>query len=241
MTGGASPHFLPMNFTSCVARMKPWRYLAVDRQLRPLKEILLKHLPTSRPLQDIARTLSVALGQRDYHTSLHSDRVVRLSAELGQHIGLSEHELELLSLAAQFHDLGKIGIPDKVLLKPATFEQDEWACMKQHAIIGERIILAIGGEMSATVAQSVRHHHEHFDGSGYPDKLQGSEIPLYSRVISVADSYDAMVASRPYHRAKPHREVMDILGQESGIKHDPDLLHAFTTAIEQSEMRAPQA
>ena len=160
----------------------------------------MRHHATTSPLQDIARTLSVALGQRDEHTSLHSDRVVLLSAELGQHIGLSDHELELLSLAARFHDLGKIGIPDKILLKPAAFEQDEWACMKQHAVIGERIILAIEGEMTPTVARSVRHHHEHFDGSGYPDKLLGSAIPLYSRIISVTDSYDAMVASRPCTR-----------------------------------------
>lgn len=201
----------------------------------------MRHHATTSPLQDIARTLSVALGQRDEHTSLHSDRVVLLSAELGQHIGLSDHELELLSLAARFHDLGKIGIPDKILLKPAAFEQDEWACMKQHAVIGERIILAIEGEMTPTVARSVRHHHEHFDGSGYPDKLLGSAIPLYSRIISVTDSYDAMIASRPYHRARLHQEVMDILSSECGIKHDPDLLHAFKAVIEQSEMRAPDA
>lgn len=199
----------------------------------------MKSQSTTSPLQGIARTLSIALGHRDEHTSLHSNRVVRLSAELGRHIGLSETELELLALAAQFHDLGKIGIPDKILLKPAAFEQDEWACMKQHAIIGERIILAIEGEMTPIVAKAVRHHHEHFNGSGYPDKLLGTEIPLYSRIISVTDSYDAMVASRPYHRARLHQEVMDILTSESGSKHDPDLFHAFTAVIEQSEMRAP--
>jgi HD-GYP domain-containing protein (c-di-GMP phosphodiesterase class II) len=188
-------------------------------------------------MQSIARTLAVALGQRDRHTRLHSDRVVQLSAELGIQISLSEQELELLSLSAQFHDLGKIGIPDKVLHKPAPFELSEWECMKEHALIGERIILAIDGEDTSEVAQAVRHHHEHFDGSGYPDSLTGSTIPLYSRIISLADSYDAMVETRAYHKSRSHREVMDILNQESGIKHDPDLLHAFTAAIEKSEIR----
>lgn len=190
-------------------------------------------------MQSIARTLAVALGQRDHHTRLHSDRVVRISAELGCHINLSERELELLSLSAQFHDLGKIGIPDKVLHKPAPFEQSEWECMKQHALIGERIILAIDGENSPEVAKAVRHHHEHFDGSGYPDRLVGSAIPLYSRIISLADSYDAMTETRAYHRGRTHRQVMDILNVESGIKHDPDLLHAFTAVIEKSEARGP--
>ena len=196
-------------------------------------------LTDSSPMQSIARTLAVALGQRDHHTRLHSDRVVRLSAELGVQINLSDRELEQLSLSAQFHDLGKIGIPDKVLHKPSRFEQSEWECMKQHALIGERIILAIDSENSQEVARAVRHHHEHYDGSGYPDCLVGADIPLYSRIISLADSYDAMIETRAYHRGRSHREVMDILNMECGIKHDPDLLHAFTAAIEKSEARGP--
>jgi HD-GYP domain-containing protein (c-di-GMP phosphodiesterase class II) len=201
------------------------------------KEAALTHCPESSPMQSIARTLAVALGHRDHHTLLHSDRVVQLSAELGCHISLSEHELELLSLGAQFHDLGKIGIPDKVLHKPKPFELDEWECMKQHALIGERIVLTIDCGKSSEVAKAVRHHHEHFDGSGYPDCLTGSAIPLYARIISLTDSYDAMIETRPYHHRRSHFEVMDILTQESGIKHDPDLLHAFTAVIEKSEYR----
>jgi len=189
-------------------------------------------------MHNIAHSLTVALGERDHHTRHHCERVVRLSVELGQHIDLSEHELALLSLGAQFHDLGKIGIPDQILRKPAPFEELEWECMKQHTIIGERIILAIGDEKSATVAQVVRHHHEHFNGSGYPDGLRGTAIPLFARIVSLADSYDAMAVSRPYHRARQHRTVMEIMSSESGIKHDPDLLHAFRTVIEKSDQRA---
>jgi HD-GYP domain-containing protein (c-di-GMP phosphodiesterase class II) len=190
------------------------------------------------PMRNIARSLSVALGERDHHTRKHSERVVNLSLELGRHIELSSRELELLALGAEFHDLGKIGIPDKILRKPAAFEDTEWECMKQHAEIGERIILAIADEKSPDVARIVRHHHEHFDGTGYPDRLSGTTIPLYSRIISLTDSYDAMAVTRPYHQGRRHQTVMDILVSETGIKHDPDLLHAFCTVIEKSEMRA---
>ncbi len=190
------------------------------------------------PLKNIARPLSVALGERDHHTRQHSERVVDLALALGRHIELSSRELELLALGAEFHDLGKIGIPDQILRKPAAFEDTEWACMKQHAEIGERIILAIADDKSPEVARIVRHHHEHFDGTGYPDRLSGTAIPLYSRIISLTDSYDAMAVTRPYHQGRGHQTVMDILVSETGIKHDPDLLHAFCAVIEKSERRA---
>lgn len=192
-------------------------------------------------MQNFARPLTVALGERDHHTRQHSERVVALSVELGRHLRLAGDELDLLSLGAQFHDLGKIGIPDQILRKPAAFEAAEWECMKQHATIGERIILAIGDERSPDVAQIVRHHHERFDGSGYPDGLSGNAIPLLARIVALADSYDAMAVTRPYHQARSHLAVMDILSSEAGSKHDPDLLHAFCTVIEKSDQRVREA
>lgn len=193
---------------------------------------------STSPMENIMRALTVALGERDLHTRIHSERVVQLSAELGRQIALSACELELLALGAQFHDIGKIGIPDRILRKPTPFDDAEWECMKQHTVIGERIILAIGDENSTEVARFVRHHHEHFDGSGYPDGLRGADIPLISRIIMLTDCYDAMAVTRPYHRARNHPAVMDILFSESGSKHDPDLLHAFVSVIEKSGMRA---
>lgn len=188
---------------------------------------------------NIAQSLTIALDARDNNTRQHSDRVVELSVRLGQHISLTHREIKALTLGAQFHDIGKIGIPDHVLSKPSAFEETEWACMKQHPVIGERIILAMGDEFAAEVANIVRHHHEHFDGSGYPDRLCGTTIPLHARIISLADNYDAMAVSRPYHQARAHKSVMDILHSENGIKHDPDLLHAFCHVIEQSRLDAP--
>ena len=190
------------------------------------------------PMEKIMRALTVALGERDLHTRIHSERVVQLSAELGRQIDLSAAELELLALGAQFHDLGKIGIPDRILSKSTPFDDTEWECMKQHAAIGERIVLAIGDEKSPEVARIVRHHHENFDGTGYPDGLAGTGIPLFSRIVMLTDSYDAMAVTRPYHPARRHQSVMDILASEGGKKYDPDLLHAFHVVIEKSDMRA---
>jgi len=192
-------------------------------------------------MDNIARSLAVALGERDSNTLLHSDRVVRLAIEIGSHLNLSERELEVLAMGAQFHDIGKIGIPDNVLSKPAVFEASEWAIMKQHPLIGERIVRAIGDKYSPEVAQVVRHHHENFNGSGYPDGLAGEDIPLCSRIIALADNYDAMAVSRPYHKARTHQEVMNILHDDAGTKHDPELLQAFCVVIENSEMRTREA
>ncbi len=190
------------------------------------------------PMEKIMRALTVALGERDLHTRIHSERVVQLSAELGRQIDLSAAELELLALGALLHDLGKIGIPDHILSKSTPFDDTEWECMKQHAVIGERIVLAIGDEKSPEVARIVRHHHENFDGTGYPDGLAGTGIPLFSRIVMLTDSYDAMAVTRPYHPARRHQSVMDILASEGGKKYDPDLLHAFHVVIEKSDMRA---
>lgn len=179
----------------------------------------------------------MALGERDRDTLKHSERVIGLSRALGIHIELTERELAILALGARLHDIGKIGIPDRVLGKPASFEADEWECMKQHSAIGERIVKAIDSIHAQEVACVVRHHHEHFDGSGYPDGLCGTDIPLLARIVSLADCYDAMAMPRLYHPMNNHRAVMEILTAEAGIKHDPDLLHAFRTVIEQPENR----
>lgn len=193
--------------------------------------------PVPLSLSSMSRALSVALGERDLRTLGHSERVVKLSAELAIHLEFTEREVDQLILGAEFHDIGKIGIPDHVLHKPTPFDQKEWECMKMHPIIGERIIRAIGCERSADIARIVRHHHEHFDGSGYPDQLVGTEIPVLARIISLADCYDAISEPRPYHKARQHTDIMDLLESESGSKHDPDLLHAFNAMIEKSTLR----
>ncbi len=186
------------------------------------------------------KALSVALGYRDLSTRLHSERVRDLSVVIGQHYGLSKDDLVILEISASFHDVGKIGIPDHILLKPSKFDEDEWIVMRQHAEVGEKIMLSTELEGSRQAAIAIRHHHEYFNGKGYPDRILGEAIPICSRIISIADSYDAMAVTRSYHRAKPHAEIMDILHFETGQKHDPQLMHVFCEINGNSELKSAE-
>lgn len=183
-------------------------------------------------------SLCIALAERDADTRHHCERVVGISLELGRHIALTDSELGLLELAALHHDIGKIAIPDAILRKPGRFEPAERETMRQHTLIGERIVQAIDDARAPELASLVRHHHESFDGSGYPDGLAGTHIPLLARILALADNYDALAESRPYHRGRPHREIIDLISGEDAEKFDPDLLHAFRHVIEHSPMRA---
>lgn len=193
--------------------------------------------PIIEALYKYTRALAVALDHRDRPTRLHSDRVGNLAAELGTHCGLAPRELGTLAIAAAFHDIGKIGVPDQILMKPSALNADEWAAIRRHSEIGEEILLAteLGGVVPA--ARLIRHHHEHFDGSGYPDGLVGESIPFGARIIGIVDSYDAMAVTRSYHRERSHAEIMSILHEESGAKHDPTLLGVFGRMIESSRFR----
>jgi HD-GYP domain-containing protein (c-di-GMP phosphodiesterase class II) len=194
--------------------------------------------PVYTALYRYTKALSVALGFRDQMTQLHSERVLALSEALGASCGLSNKDLGLLKLGASFHDIGKIGIEDRILMKSAPLDTDEWIKMRQHAVIGEDILLATGLEGSQQAAKIIRHHHEHYDGQGYPDGLAGEDIPVYSRIISIADSYDAMAVTRSYHRQRGHVEIMEILHRETGTKHDPHLMQIFSELIESSPLQA---
>lgn len=194
--------------------------------------------PTFNALYKYTKALSVALGYRDLLTRLHSDRVQGLSEELGARCGMPMKEMNALSIAASFHDIGKIGIPDHILLKPTCFDELEWDTMKKHSEIGEKIIASTELEGSHQAALLIRHHHEHYNGMGYPDKLSGEDIPICSRIIAISDSYDAMAVTRVYHHARTHREIMDILYAETGEKHDPELMRIFSGMVEFSKFKA---
>jgi HD-GYP domain-containing protein (c-di-GMP phosphodiesterase class II) len=183
------------------------------------------------------KALSTALGFRDLMTRYHSERVYALSAAIGVRYGLDSVALGALRMSSSFHDIGKIGTPDKILMKTDRLDADEWEVMKQHSEIGEKILRATEIEGSEQAALAIRHHHEHYDGGGYPDGLSGEEIPICSRIISIADSYDAMAVTRSYHRARKHSEIMEILRQETGQKHDPQLMPIFLEVIDSSPFR----
>jgi len=193
--------------------------------------------PTLKVLYGYTKALSVALGYRDQLTRLHSERVRDLSAAIGICRGLSESQLDALKIAASFHDIGKIGIPDHILLKPSAFTAEEWEQMKKHAEIGAEIIAATEIEGAHQASVVIRHHHEHFDGSGYPDGLERENIPICARIISIADNYDAMAVTRTYHSARPHPEVIAIMRKETGSKHDPELMEVFYEVVESNQFR----
>jgi HD-GYP domain-containing protein (c-di-GMP phosphodiesterase class II) len=142
--------------------------------------------PIYNALYSYTKALAVALGYRDRLTRLHSERVLALSEAIGARCGLSGPELGVLRISASFHDIGKIGIPDHILLKTSQLDETEWETMKQHSEIGEKIMISTELEGSPQAALAIRHHHEDYDGQGYPDGLSREGIPIYSRIIAIA-------------------------------------------------------
>src|SRR5438874_2563114 len=170
-------------------------------------------------------SLSATVDARDSYTAGHSRRVQQLALAVGRELGLSQAELDLLGHAALFHDIGKLAIPDAILLKPASLTPDEWALMQRHAEEGARIIDRLGFLNDAVPA--IRHHHERFDGTGYPDRLRGEEIPLGARIIHVADALDSMLTTRIYRAARPAAEALAELRRAAGTQFCPRCVGAL--------------
>lgn len=169
--------------------------------------------------------LSKAIDARDTYTAGHSERVTNLSLKIGQALNLSSNQLNVLEIAALFHDVGKIGIPDKVLNKPGKLTDEEFNQIKEHPSIGIDILKTI--EFLDKTLPMILHHHEKYDGNGYPLGISGEAIPLESRIICVADSYDAMTSDRPYRKGLPHTVAVDELIKFKGIQFDPEIVDAF--------------
>ncbi|MFL5965653.1 MAG: diguanylate cyclase [Gaiellaceae bacterium] len=189
-------------------------------------------------------SLSATVDARDSYTAGHSRRVQQLALAIGRELGLSQAELDLLGHAALFHDIGKLAIPDAILLKPASLTPDEWSLMQRHAEEGARIIDRLGFLNDAVPA--IRHHHERFDGTGYPDRLRGEEIPLGARIIHVADALDSMLTTRIYRAARPAAEALAELRRAAGTQFCPRCVGALERilpleTLESDAERAPAA
>ena len=173
--------------------------------------------------------LAGTLGLRDGSTGEHSDRVVELAQRIGEKLGLERRELRDLGYASRLHDIGKVGVPDAVLFKAGPLEDDEREVIQHHAVAGAELIGELPG--LEPVARIVRHHHENYDGTGYPDGLSGRDIPLSSRILSVGDAYAAMTEDRPYRRALPRFEVDREFKDCTGSQFDPYVVAALREVV----------
>lgn len=169
---------------------------------------------------------------RDQDTGNHVIRMARYARLIAEDLGMTETECEDIEYAAPLHDIGKIGIPDQILLKKDKFEDFEWEIMKQHTVIGHNILSNSQSRYIQLGSVIALNHHERFEGSGYPSGLEGKEIPLVARIVAVADVYDALVSARPYKNAWPPEKAYEYLRQQSGQHFDPQCVTAFFDRLE---------
>ena len=181
-----------------------------------------RHLNVSLP--DAESALFTALEHFDVQISVHCGRTALPAIALGRELDIADDELLVPGTAALLHDVGKIHIPDAIVSKPGRLDVAEWTVMRTHSASGAHIVAADGTlPLRTAIAHVIHHHHEHFDGNGYPDGLRGEHILLLSRIVFVADSYDAMTELRVYRPPHSHRQTLAVLVRERGTKHDPEV------------------
>jgi len=215
---GADEFFIkPFSTPELIARVR-----ALLRMRRYLTEL--------EPAESVLLALARSVEGRDPCTDGHCERLSTRAAELGTRLGLPHDEVTALRRAGQLHDVGKIAVPDSILLKQGPLTPDEWVVMREHPVVGEHICSPI--RAFREVLPIIRHHHERLDGSGYPDGLVGEAIPLPARVLQVIDIYDALTTQRPYKPALAPAEALDILAVETDHGwRDPHIVAEFTTMM----------
>ena len=181
-----------------------------------------------------ASALGDAIEAKDAYTGGHTKRVLEYSMAVGRSLGLSQEELDQLKLAAALHDIGKIGIEDRILGKPGRLEPEEASIMESHTVIGARIVENI--RPLRAIVPGIRHHHEKYDGQGYPDVLKGDAIPIMARIISVCDTFDAMTSDRPYRKGLGAEIALQELRRFAGTQFDPKVVDAFLSAFENGDI-----
>jgi len=184
--------------------------------------------------EDVLCTLGLSVEARDPYTEGHCERLARYASELGRHLGLDVDAVTALRRGGYLHDLGKITVPDEILKKGANLTPEEWQVMRQHPMTGEAICRPL--KSLRAVLPIIRNHHEHFDGSGYPDGLRGQEIPLLARILQVVDVYDALRTERPYKAALSHEKAEEMMGREAdqGL-WDPALVEEFFSMLQKEK------
>jgi putative nucleotidyltransferase with HDIG domain len=173
--------------------------------------------------------LITAVDNKDRYTRKHSEEVTEYSLLIAQELQVSDETMRTIRIAGLLHDVGKIGVPDEILRKPGRLTPEEEEVMRQHPLIGALIVGAVPG--MERVLDGVRCHHERYDGKGYPDGLQGEEIPLLGRLMAIADTYSAMTTDRPYRKALPIEVALEEIRKNSGTQFDPLMVEAFLRAM----------
>jgi two-component system, response regulator RpfG len=179
--------------------------------------------------------LSKAAEYRDWETGSHIVRVSLYARVIGRELGLAESEQEILLQAAPMHDVGKIGIPDSILLKPGSLDPPEYEAIKEHTRIGHQILGGSSAELLQAAAEIALTHHEQYTGGGYPQQLRGEAIPLRGRIVAVADTFDALTSQRPYKDPWPASLAWSYLEQHAGERFDPECVEAFVRARDDAD------
>ncbi len=198
----------PFRTPELLARMR-----SSMRQRQTMKRMATAHT--------VAAVLANAVEAKDPATEHHCQRLANLAARVGRRVGLDEREIEAVAYGALLHDVGKIGVPEEILTKAGPLEEDERIVLRRHPEIGERICQPL---INGGILPIIRHHHERWDGSGYPDGLKAIEIPLGARVVAVVDAFDAMTHDRPYRRARPVEAALEEMWRFAGSQFDPELV-----------------
>ena len=199
-----------------------------------LERIVRKQTEDIRETQnEIISRLFSALESRDQETGSHVRRIGEISAYMGEALGWDTARINAIHSAAPLHDIGKIGVPDTILHKPGPLSYDEFEQIKQHSVVGARILSDSHNTIVQLAEVIARYHHENWDGSGYPEQLSGTAIPVEARVVAIADVYDALLADRIYRPGLPEEEVLRIISSESGRKFDPELCEIFLNNIDE--------
>jgi putative nucleotidyltransferase with HDIG domain len=187
----------------------------------------------------MVQAMGRAIEAKDRYTQEHIARVVAMAMAIGEQLHLPEDKLRALEVGAALHDIGKIAIPDTVLNKPGKLTEEEFNLIKEHAALGSEILQPV--PFPPEVVEAVRHHHEKWDGTGYPDRLKAEEIPLMARIVAVADVYDALTSDRPYRAAWSHAKAMEFMSSQAGTHFNVEIFAAFEAAMELNPTLRSQA
>ncbi len=209
--------------------LSPWYVLLVGSPLMVVQISIRSYARLRQQATEAFERITRIVGERDFYTGTHSANVAELAVKLTRKLRLPDEVVDQVEAAARVHDLGKIAIPDSILLKPGKLTAEEWAVVKRHPVVGAELLQGL--EIYEGIADVVRHEHEHWDGGGYPDGLSGEKIPLGSRILAVADVWSALTTDRPYRPAYTADEARTILKAMAEKELDPKLVDIFLTVV----------